>query len=182
MLSSKYFVRYCKEKTIFPDFQNPDFRAACRPQRELMITHFLHILFRFTRVQRITCCITFLYLWMCVNAMWFGVAPEGKVDIYLGFSGLSYEEILIGIISSLIVFPINMLFVIIFRKTKTAHSKVGMRSFNLSILVSVYSTVTNNAFRKSIILAKQVNIRLAGCSLCTLPGKKYVQYSHLNNV
>jgi hypothetical protein len=54
---------------------------------------------------------------MAVNAAWFQVAPKGKVDLYIGFQGYSYEELIIGAISALIVFPLNFLFLVLFRKS-----------------------------------------------------------------
>ena len=73
---------------------------------------------RFTRVQRATCVVTLVLSWMAVNATWFGVAPEGQVDLYLGFKGYSLEEVVIGIISAVIVFPLNFLLYLLFRKSR----------------------------------------------------------------
>eukprot|EP00794_Sanderia_malayensis_P008787 gene8787-9725_t len=78
---------------------------------------------RFSRVQRLTCCVTFLLSWMCIDAMWYGTAKEGQVDLYLGFKGYSYEEVIIGAISSLMVFPVNMIFILIFKNSRMPHSK-----------------------------------------------------------
>lgn len=69
-------------------------------------------------MQRLTCIFTFIFTWMAVNAMWFEVAPEGQVDVYIGFQGFSYQEIIIGFISALIVFPLNLLFLLLFRKSR----------------------------------------------------------------
>ena len=50
--------------------------------------------------------------------MWFEVAPEGKIDIFIGFQGFSFEEIIIGLYSALMVFPLNLFFLILFRKSR----------------------------------------------------------------
>ena len=62
---------------------------------------------------------------MCVDAMWYGTLREGKVDLYLGFKGYSYEEVLVGAISSLMVFPINMILILIFRNCRLPKSRVS---------------------------------------------------------
>ena len=62
---------------------------------------------------------------MCVDAMWYGTLREGQVDLYLGFKGYSYEEVLVGAISSLMVFPINMILILIFRNCRLPKSRVS---------------------------------------------------------
>lgn len=69
-------------------------------------------------MQRVTCLVTFVLSWMCVNAMWFQVAPDGQVDVYIGFKGYSFNEILIGMISAMIVFPLNFILITLFRKSR----------------------------------------------------------------
>ena len=70
----------------------------------------------FTRVQRVSCCLTLLLTSMMANAMWYQTADSGnssQIDLVL-FS-FSWDEFFIGVCSSLIVFPINLLLVEIFR-------------------------------------------------------------------
>ena len=69
-------------------------------------------------MQRVTCVVTLVLSWMAANATWFGVAPEGQVDLYIGFKGYSLEEVVIGIISAVIVFPLNFLLYLLFRKSR----------------------------------------------------------------
>ncbi|XP_047143432.1 uncharacterized protein LOC101241823 isoform X1 [Hydra vulgaris] len=73
---------------------------------------------RFSRVQRLTCLVTLILSWMAVNAMWFQVAPDGKIDLYIGFQGYSLEEVAISFITVAMVFPINLLFVLLFKKSR----------------------------------------------------------------
>ena len=61
---------------------------------------------------------------MCVDAMWFATVRDGKIDLYLGLKGYSYEEVLVGVISSLMVFPVNMVLVLLFRKSRLPKSRV----------------------------------------------------------
>ena len=40
---------------------------------------------RFTRVQRLTCCVTLIYTFMCVNAIWYGIInTPTKQEIFTG--------------------------------------------------------------------------------------------------
>ena len=55
---------------------------------------------------------------MAVNAMWFQVAPEGKIDLYIGFQSYSLEELAIAFITVAMVFPINLFFVLLFKKSR----------------------------------------------------------------
>lgn len=82
------------------------FSIAFRPPRS-----------RFTRVQRVSCCVTLLLSSMLANVMWYKieVSKRNETLFDLGFVQFSWHELLIGIQSSLIVFPINLLIVQIFR-------------------------------------------------------------------
>ena len=74
---------------------------------------------RFTRVQRVTCCVTLFYTFMCVNAMWYGVLKD-QDDRWKGIwnDTFSWEELCVGVLSSLMVFPINILIMQMFRKSR----------------------------------------------------------------
>ncbi|XP_019626124.1 PREDICTED: polycystic kidney disease protein 1-like 2 [Branchiostoma belcheri] len=76
---------------------------------------------RFTRVQRLSCCLSLLLCTMLTNIMFFGrgetFPKPPPVDI-LGFEvqfPLSWGEIMIAVQSALIVFPVNLAIVQIFR-------------------------------------------------------------------
>ncbi|KAI8502519.1 hypothetical protein Bbelb_201070, partial [Branchiostoma belcheri] len=76
---------------------------------------------RFTRVQRLSCCLSLLLCTMLTNIMFFGrgetFPKPPPVDI-LGFEvqfPLSWGEIVIAVQSALIVFPVNLAIVQIFR-------------------------------------------------------------------
>ncbi|XP_070581220.1 polycystin family receptor for egg jelly-like isoform X2 [Ptychodera flava] len=74
---------------------------------------------RFTRCQRLSCCMMALWLEMLVNIMWYGVAPPQTGDsLEFGPFSLSPAQISIGIQSNLIVFPISILVIQIFRKSR----------------------------------------------------------------
>ena len=81
---------------------------------------------RFTRVQRATCCVTLLYTFIAVNAMWYGLVKKNNSASVVGDFG--WEEVVVGLVSNLMVFPINIGIIFLFKKSR---SKVGnMLSFN----------------------------------------------------
>ena len=75
---------------------------------------------RFTRVQRITCCLNLLCTGMVASAMFFGQVPEGGDPdaIALGPIKLSLRCIMIGIQSSLVILPVNIAIMTLFQKSK----------------------------------------------------------------
>jgi hypothetical protein len=48
--------------------------------------------------------------------MWYGVAPEDKADFDLGFVSMSYQQIGISIMSTAVTFPLNIIWITLFRK------------------------------------------------------------------
>ena len=102
------FVHLFKSKTS-RDFSDGHlwFSIAFRPVRS-----------RFTCAQRVSCCLSLLMCSMLANVMWYRtpVRKQNSVLIDLGFFEFTWHEILIGIQSSLIVFPINLLIAQLFRR------------------------------------------------------------------
>ncbi|XP_071105701.1 polycystin-1-like [Haliotis cracherodii] len=74
---------------------------------------------RFTRVQRVSCCLCLLFATMLSNAMFYGLADDQPGTAFtFGPFALSPQQIYIGIISNLIVFPANFIVITLFRKSK----------------------------------------------------------------
>ncbi|XP_078458817.1 polycystin-1-like protein 2 [Lampetra planeri] len=74
----------------------------------------------FSRVQRISCCVTLLFLMMIANAMWFGkkqAANEAGGGVTVG--PLSLTDILISLLSSLVEVPVSLVVVLIFRNSRS---------------------------------------------------------------
>ena len=69
----------------------------------------------FTRVQRVSCCLSLLLCTMMANALWYQTDNGRYTAVELGPFQFSWEQVSIGICSSLVVFPINLLLVQIFR-------------------------------------------------------------------
>lgn len=69
----------------------------------------------FTRVQRVSCCLSVLLCTMLANALWYESDTGRYSAVQFGPFEFSWEQVSIGICSSIIVFPINLLLVHIFR-------------------------------------------------------------------
>ncbi|NXX70741.1 PK1L2 protein, partial [Spizella passerina] len=73
----------------------------------------------FTRAQRVSCCFSLLLCTMLTSIMFWGVPKdpaEQKMD--LGKIEFTWQEVMIGFESSLLMFPINLLIVQIFRNIR----------------------------------------------------------------
>ena len=96
---------------------------------------------RFTCVQRVSCCLSLLMCSMLANVLWYRtpVKEQNNILIDLGFFEFTWHEILIGVQSSLIVFPINLLIVQLFRnravspKTKQKYAERTRRESNYPV-------------------------------------------------
>ena len=87
------------------------YSVLCRPLRS-----------SFTRVQRLSCCLSILMCSMLANAMFYRDGEQGETDsgveVKIGPIRLSVKQIGIGVMSSLVVLPVNLLIVNIFRKAR----------------------------------------------------------------
>ncbi|NWY64779.1 PK1L2 protein, partial [Erithacus rubecula] len=80
----------------------------------------------FTRAQRVSCCFSLLLCTMLTSIMFWGVPKdpaEQKMD--LGKIEFTWQEVMIGFESSLLMFPINLLIVQIFRNTRPRPARQG---------------------------------------------------------
>lgn len=95
----------------------------------------------FTRVQRVSCCLSLLLCTMMANALWYEADKGRYTAVELGPFEFSWEQVSIGICSSLVVFPINLLLVQIFRHCRPRPvPKLGL--FNMKIRPRSSSTHT----------------------------------------
>ncbi|XP_070540433.1 polycystin-1-like protein 2 [Ptychodera flava] len=83
----------------------------------------------FTRVQRLSCCLTLLLTSMVVSSMWYkSDSDDTKIKtIRLGPLTLTWHQIFVGIMSGLLVAPINVFVVELFRRSKKRRNS-GRRS------------------------------------------------------
>ena len=77
----------------------------------------------FTRCQRLSCCLSILFTAMVTNAMFYSFGEAPKDFFQVGPIKLSWTQIKIGIQSSFIAIPINVLIVTIFRNSKQKSQK-----------------------------------------------------------
>lgn len=77
----------------------------------------------FTRVQRATCCLSLLFSAMITNAMFYNLGGKSENTFHLGPLQFSLRQIIIGIESSLIVAPINLCIVQLFKVASKLRSK-----------------------------------------------------------
>lgn len=77
----------------------------------------------FTRVQRVSCCLCLLFTSMFANALYYGKESGGGGGLSFGPFSVSIETISMGFVSNLIVLPVNLLIVTLFRKSKPRKEK-----------------------------------------------------------
>ena len=82
---------------------------------------------RFTRVQRATCCVTLVYLYMFLNAMWYGlIKDQSDAAASISWSMIGWEEVIIALVSAAAIFPVALFLICIFKRSR---SKVMARIF-----------------------------------------------------
>ncbi|KAF3686447.1 Polycystic kidney disease protein 1-like 2 PC1-like 2 protein Polycystin-1L2 Precursor [Channa argus] len=73
----------------------------------------------FTCVQRVSCCLSLLLCTMLTNIMFWGIPTDpSEQTMDLGQIEFTWQQVMIGVQSSIIMFPINLLIVSIFRNTR----------------------------------------------------------------
>ncbi|XP_053175168.1 polycystic kidney disease protein 1-like 2 [Scomber japonicus] len=73
----------------------------------------------FTRVQRVSCCFSLLLCTMLTSIMFWGIPSDpSEQTMDLGHIEFTWQQVMIGFQSSIIMFPINLLIVSIFRNTR----------------------------------------------------------------
>lgn len=72
---------------------------------------------KFTRVQRTTCCLCLLMSAMLVNALFYRTDDVADPTIQIGPLKFSWRQVVVGLESALIVTPVNLLIVAIFRNS-----------------------------------------------------------------
>ncbi|XP_044057560.1 polycystic kidney disease protein 1-like 2 isoform X2 [Siniperca chuatsi] len=73
----------------------------------------------FTCVQRVSCCFSLLLCTMLTSIMFWGIPTDpSEQTMDLGHIEFTWQQVMIGVQSSIIMFPINLLIVSIFRNTR----------------------------------------------------------------
>uniref|UniRef100_W5MXP6 Polycystin-1-like n=1 Tax=Lepisosteus oculatus TaxID=7918 RepID=W5MXP6_LEPOC len=75
---------------------------------------------RFTRTQRVTCCALTLFLYLGAGAVWYGAVGQrnssGPVSAHMLVNA---EIVAVGMTVAALVFPIQLLFIVLFRMTRS---------------------------------------------------------------
>ena len=72
----------------------------------------------FTRVQRASCCLSVLFSAMIANAMFYNIGGESEGAIQIGPFKFSLRQIIVGVQSGIIIAPVNILIVFLFKSSK----------------------------------------------------------------
>ncbi|XP_030060534.1 polycystic kidney disease protein 1-like 2 [Microcaecilia unicolor] len=82
----------------------------------------------FTRVQRVSCCLCLLLCTIVINLMFWEI-PQGSYPdlIHIGTFSITWKDIMIGLESALLMFPVNLLIIYIFRNTNTRPASTCLR-------------------------------------------------------
>ncbi|CAL8267238.1 unnamed protein product [Lota lota] len=82
----------------------------------------------FTRVQRVSCCFSLLLCTMLTSIMFYGVPQDPSEQVMdVGSIEFTWQQFMIGVQSSLMVFPVNVLIVSIFRYTRPREKKMTLK-------------------------------------------------------
>nr|XP_034310453.1 uncharacterized protein LOC105340501 isoform X2 [Crassostrea gigas] len=103
----------------------------------------------FTRVQRLTCCLTLLFTTMVVSLAWYQTDTNpSPTEFKVGPVSLSLTGVYIGIMSGIMSFPINFIIVLIFRNARPRPEKKNKFKPNI---VDDEAKTGKDADQKSII-------------------------------
>ncbi|XP_068717189.1 polycystin-1-like protein 2 [Montipora capricornis] len=96
---------------------------------------------KFTRVQRTTCCLCLLMSAMLVNALFYQTNDVADPTIQIGPLKFSWRQVVVGLESALIVTPVNLLIVAIFRNSAENRSNKITPSALKNKSASVHSRI-----------------------------------------
>uniref|UniRef100_A0A8C3V3F9 Polycystin 1, transient receptor potential channel interacting n=1 Tax=Catharus ustulatus TaxID=91951 RepID=A0A8C3V3F9_CATUS len=107
---------------------------------------------RFTRVQRATCCCLLIFLFLCANAVWYGVV--GSVHFSnVAVSSLipvSVDTVAVGLVSSVVVYPLYLVILFLFRmargKVSISHTVTHSDQQSLEIDNYLDSSILDSSF------------------------------------
>ena len=101
---------------------------------------------RFTRVQRVSCCLSILFLGMVTSAMLYD--KNGETDkssgVEVGPTWISFREVYVSLVSSIIAVPPVVLMVTIFRRSRSR--KVSVASSELMSYTHKYGSGCTKSF------------------------------------
>uniref|UniRef100_A0A8C8S7J6 Polycystin 1, transient receptor potential channel interacting n=1 Tax=Pelusios castaneus TaxID=367368 RepID=A0A8C8S7J6_9SAUR len=92
---------------------------------------------RFTRAQRATCCSALIFLFLCTNAVWYGVVGDiNHSNVAVSkLIPVSIDTVAVGLVSSAVVYPVYLVILFLFRM---ARSKTLTHSDQQSLEIDNY--------------------------------------------
>lgn len=119
-------ISLIKEKTDYAYLLGKQAKDKLRDDHLWFSIFFRPVQSSFTRLDRLTCCFVLLSISMVMNIMYFGMDNSpSQSGIQIGtYFNLSLQQISIGVITNLIVFPPSLLLVQLFRRTKRKSPRI----------------------------------------------------------
>ncbi|PKU34319.1 polycystihypothetical protein [Limosa lapponica baueri] len=119
---------------------------------------------RFTRVQRATCCSLLIFLFLCANAVWYGVV--GNVHLSNGAVSnlipVNVDTVAVGLVSSMVVYPLYLVILFLFRMSRGK--------------VSINHTLTHSD-QQSLEIDNYLDSSILDSSFPTFPGLRAEAFS-----
>ncbi|XP_073461960.1 polycystin-1-like protein 2 [Aquarana catesbeiana] len=85
----------------------------------------------FTRIQKMSCCMCLFLCTMVINLMFWEMPQSNYPIIFsIGDINISWKDIMIAVESALLMFPVNLLIIYIFRNTQPKERKSGDKKGN----------------------------------------------------
>ena len=120
------------------------FSVATRPPRK-----------RFTRVQRLSCCLSLLLATMLASAMFYEFVPghdQERGTLRLGRLVLNLRQLIIAVESLLVVIPVNLLIVGIFSRVKSVTNDMRQRRYSVTKHLSIHMVAQYTRLQKGYSL------------------------------
>ncbi|XP_071616991.1 polycystin-1 isoform X1 [Heliangelus exortis] len=119
---------------------------------------------RFTRVQRATCCSLLIFLFLCANAVWYGVV--GNVHLSPGAVSnlipVNMDTVAVGLVSSVVVYPLYLVILFLFRMARAK--------------VTINHTLTHSD-QQSLEIDNYLDSSILDSSFPTFPGLRAEAFS-----
>uniref|UniRef100_A0A3Q3GKD7 Polycystic kidney disease 1 like 2a n=1 Tax=Labrus bergylta TaxID=56723 RepID=A0A3Q3GKD7_9LABR len=121
----------------------------------------------FTCVQRVSCCFSLLLCTMLTSLMFYGIPTDpSEQTLDLGHFEFTWQQFMIGVQSSLIMFPVNILIVSIFRSTRPRETSCCWRKAVKPAALerlSFSQSVPTNQLLVSLVSLKKCTIMHSSC-------------------
>uniref|UniRef100_A0A8C4F9S5 Polycystic kidney disease protein 1-like 2 n=1 Tax=Dicentrarchus labrax TaxID=13489 RepID=A0A8C4F9S5_DICLA len=109
----------------------------------------------FTCVQRVSCCFSLLLCTMLTSIMFYGIPTDpSEQTMDLGHFEFTWQQFMVGVQSSLIMFPVNILIVSIFRNTRPRETSCCKRKTKKT------DTLEQTSFSETATTNVNVNVTL----------------------